>query len=183
MILNYILSGFLLTWLIPLIGFIIHIIINLFYKIIVFLLGNKVTYFLFNYFLFLGIIHHELSHFIFAKLTGTLVLKVDLFKPTEKSLGSVLVCYTGSKLKQSIQATLVSVAPIICGIISVFCLYNFLKYLDLSTSSNVVLYYILFSIVIHMTMSKEDLKSYKTGSFVLTILLSIVCYIAKFSLV
>ena len=180
---KFLITGLILTWFLPVIGYFIFCINKLFYKLCSCILGEYVSFLFFNYITFIGVIHHELSHMLFALFTGAKIYKVELFRPTKDSLGSVIVGYRGSKLKQSIQATFVSVAPIVVGVLSVFSLYKLFLFLDLSIIYNVIFIYVMLSIVLHMTMSKADFSNYVKGSFVLTLLITILCYAFGFSLI
>lgn len=97
-------------------------------KIISRLFGTKFADIFLNKITFIGVIHHELSHALFALLTGAKITSIHLFRPDEKTgtLGSVSYATRGPLILRSFQSTLASMAPIICGTISV--LYIFLLF-------------------------------------------------------
>ena len=66
--------------------------------------GKKVASFLLNRVMFIGTVFHELSHALFAVLTGAKVKKIRCFTLFSKEmLGYVEFAPTGNKAKQALQ--------------------------------------------------------------------------------
>lgn len=163
-------NTFLLLFGIILIGISLNFIIQLIASILVNILGISVTNFLLTKLTFIGVIHHELSHAFVAFITGAKVKKIELFTMFHKDrLGSVQFVPRGPFLLQSIQVVLTSIAPMIFGLISLYYLSN------VEIGSNIGLFifiwYIRLSILIHTTMSTQDIKICFKGLPVVTFLL------------
>lgn len=178
---QYFITAFILTWVIPLIGFILSGIERLVYSISC-KINPKLAYFICNYLTFIGVIHHELAHALLGFVTGAKIVKINLFKPQGNTLGSVEMYNRGNFFIRSIQMTFTSVAPLICGGLSILLLYTTI----LPSVSNplvlILLWYVIVSIALHMTMSLADLKCFVKGSYGVCLLILIVCYIKNFSL-
>lgn len=147
-------------------GFIIQLIAS----ILVNILGVTITNFLFTKLTFIGVIHHELSHAFVAFITGAKVKKIELFTMFHKDrLGSVQFVPRGPFFIQSIQVVLTSIAPMIFGLMSLYYLSS------IEIDSNIWLFlfiwYLRLSILIHTTMSGQDIKICFKGLPVVILLL------------
>lgn len=132
---------------------------------------------------FIGVVHHELSHALFAFLTGAKIIKMNLFKPDEKtdSLGSVTYAARGPIILRAIQLTFASIAPVICGFISCFLIY---KYLLFGAVWRWILFgFIMLCIIIHMNLSPQDIKVALMGSPVVIIIMISIFYVTQFDLI
>lgn len=150
-------NTFLLLFGLIVIGISLNFIIQLIASILVNILGISVTNFLLTKLTFIGVIHHELSHAFVAFITGAKIKKIELFTMFHKDrLGSVQFVPRGPFLLQSIQVVLTSIAPMIFGLISLYYLSN------VGIGSNIGLFifiwYTRLSILIHTTMSSQDVK-------------------------
>lgn len=150
-------NTFLLLFGIILIGISLGFMVQLIASILVNILGVSITNFLLTKLTFIGVIHHELSHAFVAFITGAKVKKIELFTMFHKDrLGSVQFVPRGPFLLQSIQVVLTSIAPMIFGLISLYYLSN------VEIGSNIWLFifvwYFRLSILIHTTMSTQDIK-------------------------
>lgn len=139
------------------VGISLGFMIQLIASVLVNILGVTVTNFLLTKLTFIGVIHHELSHAFVAFLTGAKVKKIELFTMFHKDrLGSVQFVPRGPFLLQSLQVVLTSIAPMIFGLISLYYLSN------VEIGSNigllVFIWYLRLSILIHTTMSSQDVK-------------------------
>lgn len=139
------------------------------------LFGNKIAYFICNYLTFPGIIIHELSHALFASMSGAKVTKVKLISfKRDGQLGYVQYITRGNKIIQSLQKSWSSAAPTIVGmLLELFLLYLLRNKGDLSW----IIIYLMISIGDHMSMSKQDIKNCLSGcwsvAFIVYILLII----------
>lgn len=124
----------------------------------------KVTGFIANRLTLPGVILHESAHAIIAFLTGAQVTDMsflDVFK--QGMLGHVDFVTNGSKLRQSLQLSLISCAPVLfgCGylVLSVMVLWGFCSV----WWHYALVIYLGVSVVNHLSMSGADLKLYFKG--------------------
>lgn len=141
---------------------------------------------LINYLTFPGVVHHELSHALFAFLTGAKVTEIKLFRIHHKDgrLGYVSYAPRGNFIMMSIQKVLSSVAPIVMGFVSCSLLYLYARpALEDSLWQTALLYYALVSIILHMSLSKQDIKVMKSGILVVILGMTIGFYVFGFNLI
>lgn len=145
--------------------------------------GANFTNVFMNRITFIGVVHHELAHALFALLTGAKIVKVNLFKPDEKtdSLGSVTYAPRGPLILRAIQLSLASIAPVICGFISCFLIY---KYLLFGAVWKLFVFgFILLCIVIHMNLSTQDIKTALKGLPICMIVMFSIFYVTQFDFI
>ena len=140
--------------------------------------------FVLNRVMFLGTMHHELSHALFAILTGAKVLKIKCFTLFDKErLGYVNFAYSGGKLKQALQGSFIACAPVLTGFLTVPLFAN-LAIMSIAQQISPVwapiCLYIAISILCHMRMSRADLKIYLKGSLVTLPLLTLMILCGRF---
>lgn len=168
---------------VPLIGIAIDYLNKLILGFIQNIFGRKIAYIFANRITFIGTVHHELAHALFAVITGAKIIKINLFKAQGDTLGSVVFNTRGNHLLKSIQLTMTSIAPVILGIVSEYLLITKV----VSNINNMVLlwiiYYVIISILLHMTMSTQDIKNALRGLPICTIIIYILLYITKFSII
>ena len=105
---------------VPLVGFVIDKLVQSLMNLCTRCFGMGTSVMIYNYFTFIGVIHHELSHAAAAILTGAKVLSINLFKPTGNTLGNVVFVARGNKIIQSIQLCFTAVAPVFTGICTLY---------------------------------------------------------------
>lgn len=135
---------------------------------------------LINYVTFIGVVHHELSHALLAFLTGAKVTEVKLFRINHKDgrLGYVSYAPRGNFIMMSIQKVFASVAPILMGFVTCGFLYMYvLPMAEASIWGICLFYYVFLSIILHMSLSKQDIQVMKGGIIVVILLFTIVFYI------
>lgn len=112
---------------------------------------------------FIGVIHHELAHFLLALLTGAKIQSVVLFrlKAKDGNIGEVSFTPRGWNVAQSMQVVLSSVAPMLLGFISLLILFVVVNPI-VTGVWQIVLYYVEFSILLNMSLSKQDVKNILT---------------------
>ncbi|MDE7422138.1 MAG: M50 family metallopeptidase [Lachnospiraceae bacterium] len=140
---------------------------------------------LINYITFVGVMHHELSHALLAFLSGAKVTEIKLFRIHHKdgALGYVAYAPRGNFILQSIQKVATSIAPIICGFISSYLLWLYVRPVAMENIWSICLfYYVLVSIILHMSLSKQDIKVMKGGLLVVIALMTILFYFLKLDL-
>lgn len=167
---------------IPIIGYVINIIIS---KLVVFLsrhIGSKATMFIANRLTFVGVIHHELSHTLLLLITGARVKKINLFNPEGNSLGNVVFYTRGNKITKSIQLTMSAIAPVIMGCVTEYILiYRVLAVCE-STWQICIVSYLVISILLHMTMSKSDIRNAIRGLPIVTCIIILIMYLTQFNI-
>lgn len=156
-----ILNSVLLISGIIIVGLLLNSVVQFISKILVTFVGINITHFLLTKLTFIGVIHHELSHAITALLTGAKVKRIELFTMFKADrLGSVQFIPRGSLVLQGVQVVFTSIAPMVYGFISLFFLFS------VSTDNMlliVLLWYLRISILIHATMSPQDIHICLTG--------------------
>lgn len=140
------------------------------------IIGTKLTLFIINRLTFIGTIHHELAHALFAMLSGAKVTKIRLIEFRGGRLGSVEYIPRGNIITKSIQHTFSAYAPVVCGFIT-----EVIMLITFNNTNNIWIIilkmYIMFSVFVHMTMSKQDIKMCLMG---LPICITIVAIILMF---
>lgn len=127
-------------------------------------IGDKAAFNICNYITFPGVMVHELSHAIVALVTGASVTKVKLFELTEGDrLGYVEYVIRGSAIRQKVQLTLTSCAPVLSGFLWIYILMRVVFLHHISVIGAILLIYLAISILMHMSMSDVDIDSYKQG--------------------
>lgn len=132
-------------------------------KMISAIFSGAFTYVLVNYLMFPGVMLHELSHALAAVVTGAKVTEVALFKPQGGSLGHVNFRTRGPKVLKSIQRVMVSAAPVYLGGVFVCLFYYLIVAVAGSLFFKIILGYLAFSMIFHMTMSMQDFKEFFMG--------------------
>ena len=113
---------------------------------------------------FLGVFHHELSHALFALLTGAKINSITLFRISHKDgkLGEVKFTPRGLGITQAVQVVLTSIAPMITGVLSLWGLIGYAipwAGREHGVWVSILLSYLAFSIFMHMSLSGQDIKN------------------------
>jgi len=118
---------------------------------------------------FPGVVFHELSHVIGCILTGTRIKRVSLFSKT-----GGFVEYEKSKLAL-ISDLIISIMPFVLGFVAIFLTMQYAPRIDFSNSSivilgrNILISYLLISIMLCMLPSFQDLKNASIGYMALIV--------------
>lgn len=176
------LNALLIVLVIPIVGYIINIITRFLVKIISNFFGRGFALFVANYLSFIGVMHHELSHALFALLTGAKVNNISLFHPEGESLGKVEMSPRGNFLIRSIQLTMAAIAPVVMGTVTEYLLYRFAIPWASEIWQQVLVIYVMVSIFLHMTMSKPDIKNALKGLPICFIIIFLVIYVTGFNI-
>ncbi len=168
---------------VPLIGFIVKYVITRSLKFIlgVFNRSGRLYLFFANRITFAGVIWHELSHALFAFITGAKVEKISLYHKEGDHLGYVRYRPRGIWVARCIQMSLSSCAPVIMGLAALLGIYYAVSTLELPVWALVIAGYLFISIMVHMDMSPEDLKSYVKGIPFFLIIFFIALYVYMIS--
>lgn len=146
-----------------LIGAVVSGVQQILMKVISAIFSSAFTFVLVNYLMFPGVMLHEISHAVAAVVTGAKLTEVALFKPSGGSLGHVSYRARGPKVLQSIQRVMVSAAPVYLGGVYVYLFYYMATAVVSSLAIKVILGYLAFSMIFHMTMSFTDFKGFFKG--------------------
>lgn len=126
--------------------------------------GVRPAEFICNRLLFLGTVVHELSHALFAALSGARVLKVrclTLF--SRDTLGYVRFATRGGMLHRSFQLAFTGCAPTVTGLCILSGITVLWKHPGISVIIRIFLVYFGISVADHMSMSSQDVKNYIRG--------------------
>ena len=130
--------------------------------IVSFVTDPLIVYGAINYVFFPGVMLHELSHALFAFITGAEITEIALFKKEGESLGHVSFKNRGNLFLVALQNTFASSAPMFCGAAIVWGCYYGITHISILWI-RILLGYIGVSMFCHMTMSVEDIKVYVKG--------------------
>ncbi|MBO4337930.1 MAG: hypothetical protein J5842_07630 [Lachnospiraceae bacterium] len=163
---------------VPLIGFIVKYVITKVLKIAlgIFNRSGKLYLFFANRITFAGVIWHELSHALFAFITGAKIEKISLYHKEGDHLGYVRYRPRGIWIARCIQMSLSSCAPVIMGLAALLGICFAVRTLELPVWALIIAGYLFISIMVHMDMSPEDLRSYAKGIPFFLILFFIAAY-------
>ncbi len=150
------------------IGWLVNVIEGIFMTIMARYTGVKASYIAANYLTFPGTIIHELSHALFGLITGAKVTEIRFFeKPSSGRLGHVTYSPRGKIAIRAFQNTAISCAPVVTGLLIVSRLHVLITEYALTVPAKALIFYLMISVVCHMSMSKEDIKNYLRGAFIL----------------
>ena len=133
-----------------------------------------------NWLTFPGVALHELSHALIAMLCGAKVDEVKLFRPAGDSLGYVRFTCRGNRNRMALQAAASSCAPVFMGFLAIRAMAALAAALPGYWQARVLAYHIAFSMACHMTMSRQDLSSYRKGCVRLFLMLLPIGFIAAY---
>ena len=150
---------------IPILGIIVeYIIVRGLRKIIARLTSRSVEYYFSNYVLFFGVVVHEISHALFALITGAKITEIALFKPDNNSLGHVEFQPRGDTFLRALQLSVSACAPVVVGsILLIGLIFKVVPMLS-TTIQWILTIYASVSVLFHMNMSKADLNCYFKGA-------------------
>lgn len=159
---------------IPVIGSIVRKFAEFQIRILSKLVGSKFAEFICNRLLFLGTVTHELSHALFAVLSGAKIVKIRCLTLFSKdTLGYVSFITMGKPVKKSFQLAFIGCAPTVMGCIILWQLISRWQFFAVNFPVQLFLIYFGISVVDHMSMSLSDVHNYKKGCLLLFLLLFI----------
>lgn len=132
---------------------------NLLTVLLSYLFGKKAAFIIRNRLTFIGTVHHELAHALFASVSGAKVTKIELFHVRGNQLGCVEFYPRGNVVIRAVQMTLASIAPVLCGALSLSVIFWIFTSFPLEIWQIIVLGYLFISIFFHMNMSTQDVKN------------------------
>ena len=110
---------------------------------------------------FFGVIHHELSHLLLAFVLGAKITGVCLFRwspAQDGSIGQIRYVPRGTKLMQAMQVALSSAGPLLLGTLDLYLAVRYLHPL-VTWPWRALLLYLEISVVLHMSLSRQDIKN------------------------
>ncbi len=128
--------------------------------------GKNVASLILNRLMFIGVVFHELSHALFAMVSGAQVTKIRCFTLFSKdTLGYVNFVPTGSMARQGMQRCLISCAPVITAFVTVPLMIWLAMSPDASFPFKLLAVWAALSILCHASMSDADMKLYRQGAW------------------
>ena len=182
---NYLLSGLIITLIIPVWGLLIYLINTALYRILSKITSEKTAMIIVNWLTIPGVIHHELSHAALAAVTGAHITEFRPFWPDKNtgSLGHVNFTAQGPLFARCIQYTFISTAPVLLGTASTVLLFLFSQRTALPLHTVILIIYMTFSIIIHASMSFADVKIMLRGIWVLYLAACVFCLYTRIDLI
>ena len=149
----------------PLTGFLIHLFVTKLLGSILSVIDRSGKLFLFvaNTLTFPGVCYHELSHALFAAITGAKVKKVVLYQKKGNQLGYVEMVPRGPLPLKWLQISFSACAPVITGLIGECAILWAFVSVTLPMWAYFLLGFLFFCLLIHMEMSAADIKGYLKG--------------------
>ena len=181
---NYMLSGLIITLIIPVWGLLIYLINTALYRILSKITSEKTAMIIANWLTVPGVVHHELSHAALAVITGAHITE---FRPfwldrSNVSLGHVNFVARGPLAVRCLQYTLISTAPVLLGSSTVLFATISIR-TSLTPAMKFFLYYMAFSVFIHASMSFADVKVMLRGIWVLYVISTVFCIFLNLDLI
>ncbi len=143
-------------------GFVIRFVSQMITLVIAIFVGERASLLFCNYITWPGTVHHEFSHALAAVLTGAKVTRISLVRHGDK-LGEVNFIARGGRLLIGFQMAIISIAPIVCGVITEALLYSHVLPVCDSRWKYALLLYLMISILLHMTLSGQDMQNLSKG--------------------
>lgn len=139
------------------------------------LVGAKAAIIVGYYLTIIGTLHHELAHALGYLITGGQVHRISIIPKAQPDgtmrLGYVVGSTRGPWLLRAIQNTASATAPLWMGFLSVYLLTRFALPRVTDAGMTIFLCYVIVSIVLHMELSKPDLKVLSQGILPVLLLL------------
>lgn len=127
----------------------------------------KFTIFFANRITIFGVIVHELSHALFAHITGASIRKISVLDIMKNgTLGHVDIGLRGGRIQRSFQSTLSACGPIIGGCFVLFLLITILRSFCSTIPQYAFIIFLIISVVNHLSMSPQDIHLYKKGLWI-----------------
>ncbi len=165
---------------IPGVGMFVSYLRNMLYRFFGRTLGPKAAFAIMNYLTFPGVMAHELSHALVARVTGCRINEVKLFRPSGDALGYVRFTCQGKPSRMAFQAAASSCAPVFMGFVTISLLSALAARFSGYWHVGLLAYHAAFSTACHMTMSRQDLKSYRKGVPRLLLYLTVAGFVASY---
>lgn len=124
-----------------------------------------------------GVVYHELSHALFALLSGAKVSEIHLFPESKtkmvqgkatktRTLGYVKYCPQGSVRKRAFQSAVSAIAPSVMGTVGILLLIYFAgsHFSEIPVWGWILWFYAVICVGLHSAMSKTDIENFAKGA-------------------
>lgn len=128
--------------------------------------GLKAALFICNYLTIAGTILHECAHALFGFCTGARITEISFYDRKGDSLGHISYIPRGPFFTRAIQHTMIACAPVFAGLITGYVLLNGIFQDEQSIGFLIFRWYLVISIVDHMSMSSIDRRHYFQGMWI-----------------
>ncbi len=162
---------------IPLIGMVINFIVTI---ILSHIIRGKLYLFVANTLTFPGVMYHELSHALFAFITGAKIEKISLYHKQGNQLGSVEIKTRGPWINRSMQLSFSACAPVIMGLLAEGVIFFVFAKVSLPVWAMILLGFLAFCILLHMDMSGADIKGYLKGIVFVFFLFFVIAFLTLY---
>lgn len=131
--------------------------------------GSEATNIITTWLTYPGVVYHELSHALFAFLSGAKVTNIHLWPSknngsAKRTLGYVTFVPQGSLRRRNFQSAIASVAPSVTGTAGVIALLYFaFTHPTMSTGFWLIWIYAMICLGLHSDMSDADMKNLRKG--------------------
>lgn len=125
--------------------------------------GIKAALFICNYLTIAGTILHECAHALFGICTGAKITEISFYDKKGDSLGHVNYIPRGPFFLKAIQHTMIACAPVFAGLIAEYFLLKGILDMSQPIWLMILRWYLVVSVIDHMSMSSIDRKHYFQG--------------------
>lgn len=137
-----------------------------------------------GYLTYPGVVYHELSHALFAFVSGAKVCSISLKRTPQPDgscvLGSVSFIPRGPKVLQSFQKTLSGIAPVVTGMAAMAAMLAYAFPACTATWQTVLCAYLFLCLLLHTDLSRQDLTNILSGLPLVLLVLLVVFMLFPF---
>lgn len=138
-----------------------------------------------GYLTYPGVVYHELSHALFAVLTGAKVHSISLRRRPSadgsgRVLGSVSFSSRGNRVAQAVQRAVTGIAPLVTGVAAMVFITRVLLPACTEVWQQALAGYLFLCVLLHTSLSREDLRRIREGAPIVLAVLFIVFLFAPF---
>ncbi|MGN0194218.1 MAG: hypothetical protein ACI39G_03835 [Pseudoramibacter sp.] len=151
------LNTLLVPVLIVVLGLAVRLITRVLLTVLGLFIGGEAAYLFGNYLTYPGVVHHELAHALLAWLLGARIQRITL-RPQGQALGSVDFVPRGGRIRQALQMTLSSIAPVVLGLVTLTLIKHFLFAAGTAQWVHILGIYLAVCIFFHMDLSGQDVR-------------------------
>lgn len=128
--------------------------------------GIKVALFTCNYLTIAGTILHECAHALFGICSGAIITEISFYDKEGDSLGHISYIPRGPFFMRAIQHTFIACAPVFAGLVAEYFLLKGIFDAGQPIWWLILRWYLVVSVIDHMSMSSLDCKHFFQGLWV-----------------